>query len=145
MTAEGVFSIANLVALGGWILLVVVPRNARAAAAAGRIIPLFLSIVYLVLLGLHWGEGRGGFGSLQGVANLFSNPWLLLAGWVHYLAFDLVIGAWESSDAIARGVSRWLVVPCLVLTFLFGPIGWLAYAIARTTGTRGDTAATTAV
>jgi hypothetical protein len=36
---------------------------------------------------------------LSAVAMLFSNPWLLLAGWTHYLAFDLFIGSWKLRDA----------------------------------------------
>jgi len=68
------------------------------------------------------------------VSRLFSDPWVLLAGWVHYLAFDLVVGARVARDAVERGVSRWLVVPCLVLTLMFGPAGFLAYSIARIRG-----------
>ncbi|MBV9613183.1 MAG: DUF4281 domain-containing protein [Acidobacteriaceae bacterium] len=32
-----------------------------------------------------------------------SHPWLLLAGWVHYLAFDLLVGSWELQDATKYG------------------------------------------
>jgi hypothetical protein len=52
---------------------------------------------------------------------------MLLAGWLHYLAFDLLIGNREVQDARERGVPHFLVVPCLALTFLFGPAGWLLY------------------
>jgi hypothetical protein len=132
MTAEGLFSIANLVAVAGWLLLIAVPRNRRATTVAGTIIPLLLAAFYLSLLTVHWGERRGGFSTLHAVSDLFANQWLLLAGWVHYLAFDLFVGTWETRDALARGISRWLVVPCLLLTFLFGPVGWLAYWLVRT-------------
>jgi hypothetical protein len=64
------------------------------------------------------------------VAQLFADPWLLLAGWLHYLAFDLLVGTWEARDSIERGVPRWILVPCLFLTFMFGPAGWLAYVAA---------------
>jgi hypothetical protein len=134
MTPEQIFSAANLVAVGGWLLLLAVPRHRWTTRLAGAIVPLVLATGYLTLLALHWGEARGGFSTLQGVAELFSNPWLLLAGWVHYLAFDLFVGTWEVNDAAARGVSRWLVAPCLILTFLFGPIGFLAYQAVRQTG-----------
>ena len=75
---------------------------------------------------------QGGFSSLAGVAQLFENRWLLLAGWVHYLAFDLFIGAWETRDAMARGLSRLWLAPCLLMTFMLGPIGLLMYHVART-------------
>src|SRR5215831_3015326 len=73
----------------------------------------------------------GGFSTLAGVGTLFSNPWLLLAGWMHYLAFDLLVGSWELEDAAERGIPHWIVVPCLLLTFMFGPAGWLLYRIVR--------------
>jgi hypothetical protein len=133
MTAEQLFSLCGLLALAGWILLIATPRNARAMTIAGTAIPGALSCVYLILFAWHVAEARGGFSSLAAVAELFSNPWLLLAGWVHYLAFDLFVGAWETRDAVGRGISRWILAPCLLLTFLFGPIGWLAYHAARIT------------
>ena len=48
---------------------------------------------------MHFQGAEGGFGSLADVATLFGKPELLLAGWIHYLAFDLFIGAWEVRDA----------------------------------------------
>jgi hypothetical protein len=131
MTAEGVFSAVNMLALVGWLLLLAAPRQQLATTVAGTAIPLVLAGAYLILLVLHAGGSRGGFSSLQGVAELFSNPWLLLAGWVHYLAFDLFVGTWETRDAIQRGIPRWLLIPCLLLTFLVGPVGFLAYHVTR--------------
>jgi hypothetical protein len=65
------------------------------------------------------------------VRTLFENPWGLLAGWTHYLAFDLFIGGWEVRDAQRRGIPHLLVVPALVLTFLLGPGGLLLYLAIR--------------
>ena len=76
-------------------------------------------------------NATNGDGSLPAVAELFADRWLLLAGWVHYLAFDLLVGRWEAEDAARHGVSPWLATPCLGLTFMFGPIGWLAYLATR--------------
>jgi hypothetical protein len=77
-------------------------------------------------------RAEGSFQTLRGVSMLFSNPWLLVAGWLHYLAFDLLTGTWEARDAVSRGVPRWLLVPCLFLTLMFGPTGWLLYMLIRT-------------
>ena len=131
MTIEGVFSTCNLLAMAGWVLLLAVPRNRRAMTMAGTVIPLTLAAIYLALFVLHARGSQGGFSSLAAVAQLFENRWLLLAGWVHYLAFDLFIGAWETRDAMARRVPRLLLAPCLVLTFMLGPIGLLCYHAAR--------------
>jgi hypothetical protein len=136
MSAEQIFSLCNPLAMAGWLLLIVAPRRLWALLIAGRLIPLVLAAGYLAALAPHWAGAEGGFGSLQDVSALFANPWLLLAGWIHYLAFDLFIGAWQVTDAAARNISHWLVIPCLLLTFLFGPIGLLAYFALRSAGTR---------
>ena len=133
---ESTFSACSTLALVGWVLLVFLPRQRHAHLVAAVGIPLAISLVYLVLIAQHFGSGEGGFGSLSDVAQLFSNPALLLAGWVHYLAFDLFIGAWEARDAQRHGVPHLLVVPCLLLTFMLGPIGLLVYWALRTWHTR---------
>ena len=58
---------------------------------------------------------------------LFTSPEIALAGWVHYLAFDLLVGAWEVRTARREAIPHLLVLPCLVLTFLFGPAGFLLF------------------
>jgi ABA DEFICIENT 4-like len=131
MTPERLFSIANPIALVGWILLITLPRQRWAAIAAVWAIPGLLAVAYVVVLATHLVGSPGGFSSLPAVTTLFGNPWLLLAGWLHYLAFDLVVGSWEARDARERGVPHLALVPCLVLTFLFGPAGWLLYLLAR--------------
>jgi hypothetical protein len=142
MTPDQLFSIVNLVALAGWILLAVLPgRQWVASVITAAVIPATLAVLYVVVLGQHWGDTDGGFGSLSQVATLFSSRWALLAGWTHYLAFDLLVGSWEVRDARSRGISHWLVLPCLFLTFMFGPAGWLLYVCIRTARSRTLTAA----
>ena len=131
MTAEQLFSILNLMTMAAWLPLVFLPRARWASTVVPVAMPLLLAVIYAVLItaSLPWGEG--GFSSLAGVKALFDNPWALLAGWAHYLAFDLFIGGWEVRDAQQRGVPHLLVVPALVLTFLFGPVGLLLYLAMR--------------
>jgi hypothetical protein len=132
MNAETVFSIANTLALVGWILLVFAPRwRWTQKIVVSGVLPLLLSVAYLILIVLFFGKAEGGFGSLAEVMKLFTNQWATLAGWIHYLAFDLFVGGWEIRDAQKRGISHWFVIPCLVLTFLLGPIGFLLYCILR--------------
>jgi hypothetical protein len=131
MTPEQLFSLVSLVALAGWILLAVLPgRPSVSSLVTSVIIPGLFAVVYVALLVTQRGAD-GGFGSLEQVALLFRNPWVLLAGWTHYLAFDLLIGSWETRDARAHGIPHWLVLPCLFLTFMFGPTGWLLYMVIR--------------
>ncbi|MBV9880791.1 MAG: DUF4281 domain-containing protein [Gemmatirosa sp.] len=125
--AARLFSIANAVALSGWVLLAIAPRRPLARLVAGAAIPGLLAATYTVLAITQLPSAHGGFGSLADVASLFAAPGVLLAGWVHYLAFDLLIGAWEVRDAERRRVPRWIVVPCLFATFMLGPAGLLLY------------------
>jgi Domain of unknown function (DUF4281) len=131
MTAEQLFSIVNAIALAAWVPLVFLPRVRWTARVVPVAIPCVLALVYVVLVSATFARSEGGFSSLAGVKALFGNPWLLLAGWTHYLAFDLFIGGWELRDAQQRGIPHLLVVPALVLTFLFGPAGWLLYLAIR--------------
>ena len=94
-------------------------------------------MLYLYLIVRYMGPGEGGFGSLSDVRQLFSHDHLLLAGWIHYLAFDLFIGSWEVRDAQRLGIPHLWVVPCLLATFLFGPLGLLAYLGLRAVKGRG--------
>lgn len=116
----------------GWLLLVVVPsRRWATELIAPLVIPLILALTYLYLMATGLGTVEGDFGSLAGVRGLFSSDRLLLAGWIHYLAFDLFIGAWEVRDARRLGVPHVVVVPCLVFTFLAGPLGLALYFAMR--------------
>ena len=128
MSPESLFAIANQIALVSWLLLAIAPRRAWVTGiVAGTVVPALFAAAYVAILLTAWPGSPGGFSTLGAVAQLFSNPWLLLAGWLHYLCFDLLIGWWEVRDAQARGLPHLLVVPCLALTFLFGPAGWLLY------------------
>lgn len=140
MTAEQLFRISNLLAVAGWLILICGGRVRRVSSLlTGVIVPLMFAVLYTGLILTHWSERAGGFGTLAEVHALFSNDWLLLAGWVHYLAFDLFVGSWQVRDARQRGVPYLLVVPCLIVTFLFGPIGFLLYCLVRLPKlTRGD-------
>ena len=132
MSAEQLFAIANTIAALSWILLAMLPgRRWVTDVVTGRAIPIVFAVLYIGIVGATFGAADGSFATLGGVATLFTNPWLLLAGWVHYLAFDLLIGTWEARDARERGVPHLLLVPCLFLTFMFGPAGWLVYLGVR--------------
>ena len=132
MTPDQIFSLVNLLALFSWLLLALLPgRRWVANVLAGMAVPAFLAAVYVAIITTKWAGSSGGFGSLSAVAMLFGNPWLLLAGWTHYLAFDLFIGSWEVRDSRDRGVPHLLVLPCLALTFLVGPAGWILYIAIR--------------
>lgn len=132
VTPDTLFALSGPIVLIGWAALLLSPMQPRAAQlVAGTVIPILLAVAYSGLVLGHWAEAEGSFGSLQDVATLFANPWLLLAGWLHYLCFDLFVGAWIARTAQVEGVAHGFVIPCLILTFLFGPAGYLTFATLR--------------
>lgn len=135
LTPETLFSVANTAVLPAWLLLLLAPRwtLTRRLVRSG-LWPLLLAALYATLLIVHYAGANateGSFSTLGGVAALFRDPWALTAGWVHYLCFDLCVGIWEVQDAERRQLPWYVRVPCLLLTFLVGPIGFLLYALLR--------------
>jgi ABA4-like protein len=132
MSLDLIFSTANFLAIAGWIMLAVLPGRAWVTqSVVAGLIPALLSVAYAGLIAAFWSGAEGGFSSLDDVARLFQTPGLLLAGWLHYLAFDLFVGAWEVRTARAEGIPHLLVIPVLALTFLFGPAGFLLFMVIR--------------
>jgi hypothetical protein len=131
MSLESLFSLGGTAALIGWAALALSPLwPSLAQLLAARIVPVLIGLAYAALILRFWGEATaagGGFGSLDQVAALFDHRGLLLAGWLHYLAFDLFVGAWEAREAERVGLPHWALVPALTLTFLFGPVGLLLF------------------
>lgn len=132
MGPETIFQYANLFGLFGWVLLLLAPfTKVTTKIVQWGVVPLLLGVLYAYLVIRFFGDAEGDFSSLNGVASLFKNDYALLAGWIHYLAFDLWIGCWEIGDAKKHGINRWLVVPCLFFTLMYGPVGLLLYIALR--------------
>ncbi len=130
---HALFQLTGPLAILGWLALALAPVAPRLTdAIASLMIPSLLSVGYTALILVHWSTAPGGFDSLAEVMALFTDPGVALAGWVHYLAFDLFVGAWITRTARSEGIPHLLILPCLVLTFLFGPAGFLAFTALRT-------------
>jgi hypothetical protein len=129
---DSLFSLAGFTAMAGWLALVLAPLRPRLAqAVAAFIVPAVIGLAYAGLIARFWGEAPGGFSSLDEVSALFGHRGILLAGWLHYLAFDLFVGAWEVREAGRVGLPHWMILPALALTFLFGPLGLLVFLALR--------------
>ena len=126
------FGIANLAVLPAWLLLAFAPRwKWTERLVLSGVWSLAMSVVYLLLV-VRWMPGaNGGFSSLEQVRSFFMSDGLLLAGWTHYLAFDLLIGVFEVRQAREHSIPHLLVVPCLALTLYLGPIGFLLFFIVK--------------
>ncbi|MEM0969038.1 MAG: ABA4-like family protein [Verrucomicrobiota bacterium] len=132
MDSEVIFKLANTLALLGWLLLIA-SRWIRALRflVTAAVVPLLLGVAYVIMVVLEMPKADGGFDSLAGVMTLFENPRMVLVGWLHFLAFDLLIGTWIWQDAERKGVPWLAALPALFFTFLFGPAGFLLYILIR--------------
>jgi len=133
MDLETIFIICNVLPIPLWILLAVAPGwKGTQVIVHSFAIPMGLAAVYAVMMVMGFSEGGGGnFGSLAGIRTLFESDYALLGGWIHYLMFDLFIGAWEVRDARRLRINHLLVIPCLFFTLMAGPVGLLMYFILR--------------
>lgn len=130
---ETLFGYAGQAAMIGWLILILLPRRWPALLFVPRfLIPFSLSMLYagLIFAQVYTVDG-GGFGSLAQVKVLFGKDELLLAGWVHYLAFDLFIGGWIAVQADRLGIARLIQAPILAATFMFGPVGLALFMMMR--------------
>ena len=137
MSLETVFLVCNYGVLPAWLLLAAAPKAPITSAVVHATwIPLVLAAVYAGGMATAPPPPEGAsFFTLGGVQLFLSQPHGALVGWVHYLAFDLFVGAWEVRDAARRGINHLIVIPCLLFTLMLGPIGLGLYAIVRfTTG-----------
>lgn len=132
MTPEQVFSLAGTAAMAGWVVLILGPRRHAALNAIPLwIIPAGLSAIYAALILSRFSDIGGGFDSLASVAVLFESDWALLAGWVHFLAFDLFVGAVMAARMDRVHVGRLIQAPILAATFMLGPLGFLIAAMTE--------------
>ncbi|ULQ54105.1 ABA4-like family protein [Flavihumibacter fluvii] len=132
MQPESLFSLASTLALVSWILLLAFHKTMWIAKVLTGTTIAFFGILYTWLIATNLGSfSADSFNSLDNVANLFHSREALLAGWIHYLAFDLFTGIYIVTDARKQGIPIWPLLPCLFFTFMFGPFGLLLYLLLR--------------
>lgn len=133
MPDETLFQLVNFGVVPAWLLLAFAPRWRGTDLLVHSALPALLLVpvyVWMIFFDEPGPEGASFF-TLTGVMNIFTTPRTVIGCWIHYLVFDLFVGAWEARDARRLGIPHMLVVPCLVLTLVFGPVGWAAYLALR--------------
>ena len=130
------FSLTGPLVMAGWagliLSLFVGPVRAIAWPAAQFAVPMILAVAYVLLIWAGFREAHGGgYGSIEEIRALFASDSALVAGWLHYLAFDLFVGSWIVREGLERNLPPLLLLLCLPLTFLFGPAGLLIFLILR--------------
>lgn len=138
MTPSDVFSIANTMALPMWLLMIILPKwKVTRFLIDYKIIPLLLAVVYAIYIVMAMLDGPAmDFGSLESVMTLFTSEEAVLAGWVHYLVFDLLVGMWMLDQNKGLKLHPIIMAPCLILTFMLGPVGFLLFMGIRATKTK---------
>jgi heme A synthase len=133
MSPDSIFQICNNIAMLGWIVLLVISPfwSGFDKFLIGIVITLFAIVYAWLIFQVFRPEDFEKFGSLDGVMELFTNKVAVTAGWVHYLAFDLLTGTWIKKNAQKYGIHHLILVPCLLFTFMLGPIGLLLYLLVR--------------
>jgi cyanophycinase len=133
--AQTFFQATNTLALVAWIALVLFPaRRAVSTVACAVVIPGLLALAYAVVIGCKLaanGPPPSDVGTIAGLRRVFEDDWVFAAAWTHYLAFDMVVGAWIARDAVRLALPWPLRTLALVLTFLAGPVGLLVHLLAR--------------
>lgn len=122
----------GLISFLGWGALLFSPLKREKLVPFARVICLILALFYCGNILFTFGEKPNvDFSSLAGVSHGFSNLNHLLTGWIHFLAFDLFLGIWEVEKAKQDGIKHWILIPCLLFTFMYGPVGFVLFVIVR--------------
>jgi hypothetical protein len=141
MTTELLYQICTIGVLPAWLLLIVAPNwKFTQLIVHSFFIPLLLGLLYIGLQATDdSGNSQASPLTLEGARHLFASPQGFLAGWVHYIVFDLFVGAWAVRDASRQKINHFIVIPCLLLMIMLGPVGLLLYSIVRIIKTKSIT------
>lgn len=132
MSADDFYWYASILIFIPWALLIFVPTwKFTEPAAFGSAIVLLVAAAIFTIQYLTGPEAGGNLLSLEGFKNLFRSKEMLLTGWLNYLSFCLLVGAWQSHDARQLKIGHIFVIPSLLLTMLTGPAGLLVYLVVR--------------
>ncbi len=132
-SADALFSAGNSLALAGWAILIFLPRRWSLLFWIPQfVIPALLALAYSGLMATFFFRAGGGYGSIAEVRSLFADDYVLVAGWLHYLAFDLFVGSWIARRSDEAAISRLIQTVFLLATFMFGPVGLLLFLLTRT-------------
>ena len=138
MSPDSVFQTCSTIAIVGWLVLILISPfwSSFDKFLIGIVITLFALVYAWLIFQVFRAEDFEKFGSLTGVMELFTDKTAVTAGWVHYLAFDLLTGIWIKKNAQKYGIHHLILIPCLLLTFMLGPIGLLSYLLIRALKTK---------
>lgn len=132
MNPDLLFRLVNLFALIIWVIVFFFPfsRAYRLFIRSGLVFSI-LALGYVIIMIYFFNADPADLTSLEGVKSLLDNEWAFLAGWIHYLAFDLLAGIWILNDSVKAGIPRGFIILPLIFTFMAGPFGLLLYFVVK--------------
>jgi flagellar biosynthesis protein FlhB len=135
LTHNQVLHACNLGSLPAWISLVFLPRW-RHTKTITLAIAVAYSLLYVVLAYVLFSEAMfavdlGSFSTTDGLSRMFSDATSALAGWAHFIVFDLWTSRFFVLDSVQSGVPHLAVVPCIIACMFFGPLGLLMYVAVK--------------
>lgn len=132
---DTLFSVLNNLVLVVWVLMIITPKWKFTQFILNNfIVVILISAIYGALIISNFDQiDFKDFTSLAGIMKMLhsSDAWVSSALWYHYLAFDLFVGTWILKDAQKLEIPHLLIVPCLLFTFMLGPLGFVLYQIVK--------------
>ena len=128
------FELANLSVMPFWLAMILAPRQRLTQRLMARPWPAaVLAVVYATVLAplLPSLLPLLARPRLAEIAAALGTPAGATLGWLHFLAFDLLVGRWVHADSLERDLPWWRTAPVLFLTLMFGPLGWLTHLLTR--------------
>ena len=126
------FTICNTLILLVWGAILIFPKSTLSKHLISfPWVPLGISFFYIYFITVSGGIMDADFSKLDGILKLFKEATLesAAAGWLHYLAFDFWVATWIIRHSYRNEIRHpYLILP-LLLTFMLGPVGILAYSI----------------
>jgi len=134
-SVDQLWPFTNIVLLA-WVALIFFPTH-RYTKSGVFIVVASICAIYATCFITKVRQGFPNFSSKDSVVSLFKDPEWVFIGWIHYLAFDLLIGLYVAIDAITSRIHRIIAGICLVITLWAGPMGLGLYLIIRFIFSRG--------
>jgi hypothetical protein len=139
MILDTIFNVVNIIPLPVWLLMIITPEwHVTHKNVKSHITSIVIAVIFVILNIIFFMNDTDtfdvtGFFSLDVITYVFSKKFIVLICWVHYLAFDLLIGSWIFLDNFNKGkpIPHLLIILCLILTYGFGPSGFLLYVTLK--------------
>ena len=128
---EGLFWFSSLYILPFWIMMWFAPNNSKTKQLMNNewlfLAPLL--VAYTIAVIPHLPEILLAFSSEMPtpslVVDMFAESDVILVGWLHFLAFDLMMGRWVWQRLVATNKPIYVSMPILFLSMMVAPLGCL--------------------